>query len=96
MTMIRVTPAQLGSVAGQLRNGAANIEGTLRQLAAQAEPLGSDWAGIGQARFLQLWAQWQRDAAGLNQALTEISALMNKASAQYESTDTQVGGSFNR
>jgi uncharacterized protein YukE len=45
---------------------------------------------------LELWAQWQRDAAGLNQALTEISRLMTQAAANYESTDAQIANTFGR
>jgi 6 kDa early secretory antigenic target len=94
--LIRVTPEQLQQVYAQLTNGANNIESTLRQLAGNVEPLGSDWAGVAQARFLELWAQWQRDAAGLNQALTEISRLMGQAALNYESTDAQIANTFGR
>ena len=53
-TGIRVTPEQLQQVSAQLDAGASSIEGTLRQLAANVAPLGSDWAGVAQARFLEL------------------------------------------
>ena len=53
-TGIRVTPEQLQQVSAQLDAGASSIEGTLRQLAANVTP-GSDWAGVAQARFLELW-----------------------------------------
>jgi WXG100 family type VII secretion target len=54
-TGIRVTPEQLQQVSAQLDAGASTIEGTLRQLASSVAPLGSDWAGVAQARFLELW-----------------------------------------
>src|SRR5436309_3392012 len=57
--LIRVTPDQLAGVAGRLRGGAAGIDGTLTQLAADVAPLGTDWAGPAQTRFLQLWEQWR-------------------------------------
>jgi WXG100 family type VII secretion target len=91
---IRVTPEQLQQVSSQLTSGASNIEATLRQLAGYVQPLGSDWAGVAQARFLELWAQWQRDAAGLNNALNEIGRLMSQAASQYETTDSQIAGTF--
>jgi uncharacterized protein YukE len=59
-TGIRVTPEQLQQISAQLDTGASSIEGTLRQLAGNVAPLGSDWAGVAQARFLELWAEWQR------------------------------------
>ena len=66
-TGIRVTPEQLQQVSAQLDAGASSIEGTLRQLAATVAPLGSDWAGVAQSRFLELWAEWQHSGATLHQ-----------------------------
>lgn len=74
--LIRVTPEQLSGVSGQLSGGAGSIEATLSQLASQVAPLGSDWAGTRQARFLALWQQWQTSSRQLHQALTDISVLM--------------------
>jgi WXG100 family type VII secretion target len=92
--LIRVTPEQLGSVSAQLNGGASSIEATLSLLAAQVGPLGSDWAGTGQARFLALWQQWQTSSRQLHQALADISVLMRQASVAYEANDAQVGASF--
>src|SRR6266702_2655229 len=71
---IRVTPEQLRQVAVQLNGAAGDIDGTLRQLAASVEPLGTDWAGVAQAHFLELWGDWQRGAAALHQALSVVRA----------------------
>ncbi len=92
--IIRVTPEQLSGVSAQLSGGAGNIEATLSQLASQVAPLGSEWAGVGQARFLALWSQWQTSSRQLHQALTDISVLMRQASVAYETNDAQVGASF--
>jgi WXG100 family type VII secretion target len=91
---IRVTPEQLSSVSAQLSSGAGAIDGTLSQLAAQVAPLGSDWAGVGQARFHALWQQWQTSSRQLHQALEDISVLMRQAGVAYEANDAQVGSSF--
>jgi uncharacterized protein YukE len=48
---IRVTPEQQQGIAGQLNSGASNIESINSQLQSQVAPLGSDWAGVAQARF---------------------------------------------
>jgi WXG100 family type VII secretion target len=92
--LIRVTPEQLSAVSGQLNSGAGSIESTLSQLASQVAPLGSDWAGVGQARFLSLWQQWQTSSKQLHQALEGIAQLMQGASVAYESNDQQVGANF--
>ncbi|MHB1597032.1 MAG: WXG100 family type VII secretion target [Streptosporangiaceae bacterium] len=92
--IIRVTPEQLAGVSSQLNGGAASIEATLGQLAAQIAPLGADWAGAGQARFLALWQQWQTSSRQLHQALADISVLMRQASVAYETNDAQIAASF--
>jgi WXG100 family type VII secretion target len=94
--LIKVTPEQLGAVAGQLQGGAGSIESTLSQLAGNVAPLGSDWAGVAQGRFMQLWEQWQTSQRQLHQALTEMSVLMNRAGGAYESNEQSVAASFSR
>jgi WXG100 family type VII secretion target len=91
---IKVTPEQLQQVSSQLTAGASNIDGILAQLASNVAPLGSDWAGVAQARFQELWAQWQRNAKGLHEALVGISQLMAQASASYEQTEQSIASSF--
>ncbi len=94
MSGIKVTPEQLRSVSSQLSAGASNIEGQLGQLTSAVSPLGSDWAGPAQARFQELWAQWQRSAKSLNEALLGISRLTNQASQAYQSTEDAIARSF--
>lgn len=94
--LIKVTPEQLLQVSGQLNAGAGNIEATLAQLAGQVAPLGMDWAGVGQARFLELWAEWQRGGAQLREALTGIAGLMAQAANTYQSGDQGVAATFSR
>jgi early secretory antigenic target protein ESAT-6 len=93
---IKVTPEQLQSIAGQLNGGASNIEQINSQLQSQVAPLGSDWAGVAQARFHELWAEWQRSSRGIQEALHGISQLMSQASANYADTEQAVAQSFNR
>jgi len=94
MPNIKVTPEQLSQVSSQLAAGASNVDGTLAQLASAVAPLGSDWAGVAQARFQELWAQWQRSAKALNESLTGISQLTAQASASYAQTEQAVAQSF--
>lgn len=94
--LIKVTPEQLAAVSGQLNGGASSIEGTLGQLAGNVAPLGSDWAGVAQGRFMQLWEQWQTSQRQLHQALVEISQLMNRASGAYSENEASVASSFSR
>lgn len=93
---IRVTPEQLQSVSSQLSSGASNIESILSQLAAQVAPLGSDWAGQAQARFHELWAEWQQSSRGIQDALQGIAQLTAQASANYADTEQAIASSFSR
>lgn len=95
-SLIRVTPEQLHGVAGQLNAGASTIEGTLGQLAGNVAPLGTDWAGTAQTRFIALWEQWQTSSRNLHQALVEMAQLMNAAGTAYETNEQQVASSFGR
>jgi WXG100 family type VII secretion target len=76
--------------------GAGTIESTLSQLAAQVLPLQSEWEGVAQARFNELWAEWQRSSQGIKEALTGISLLTQQAGSKYEGTDQDVATSFTR
>lgn len=91
---IKVTPEQLASVSGRVSSGAAKVDGVLGELSSSVAPLGSDWAGVAQARFQSLWEDWQRNARGLQEALTGISALMNKAGASYAQAEQSIANSF--
>jgi WXG100 family type VII secretion target len=90
----RVTPEQLQSLSGRVRGGAGSIESELRGLAGSLAPLGSDWAGVAQARFTELWSEWQTSAERLNAALTGISELLGQAGTAYATAEEQVARSF--
>jgi WXG100 family type VII secretion target len=94
MAGIRVTPEQLASMSGRVSSGAAHIEGELAGLAGSLAPLGGDWAGVAQQRFEALWAEWQRSARGLHEALSGISALLAQAGSHYAEAEQAIAGSF--
>lgn len=94
MAGIRVTPEQLQGMSGRVSSGASSIEGELSTLAGALAPLGSDWGGLANQRFEQLWAEWQRSARGLHEALTGISLLLNQAGAHYAEAEHAIASSF--
>jgi WXG100 family type VII secretion target len=94
MSGIRVTPEQLAGLSSRVSNGSSSIEGELRSLAASLAPLGSDWAGVAQQRFQTLWAEWQKSAEGLHDALTGISQLLGQAGSSYAEAERQIAASF--
>ena len=93
MTTFQVTPEQLQSTSARVRSGASSIDGELAALAAAVGPLSSVWTGVAQARFAELWAEWQRSAAGLREALEGIATLLATAGQNYadaESTNLRM------
>jgi len=91
---IRVTPEQLQELASRVSSGGGQIDGELRSLAGALSPLGTDWAGVAQARFIALWAEWQQSAEQLQSALSGISALLGQAGRAYAEAESQIAGSF--
>jgi WXG100 family type VII secretion target len=94
MSGIRVTPEQLAGMSSRVSSSSSGIEGELRSLASALAPLGSDWAGVAQERFQALWAEWQKSAEGLHEALTGISQLLGQASTSYAEAERQIAASF--
>jgi WXG100 family type VII secretion target len=93
---IKVTPAELYDASSRLSGGAAAIEGQLRALEGVVAGLGAGWAGLAQARFQELFAQWQRSATTLHAALLGISQLTGQAGRAYEDSEQAIAGSFVR
>lgn len=91
---IRVSPEQLDGLGSRVMSGSGQIESELRTLSGVLAPLGSDWAGPAQTRFLSLWQEWQQAAEQLHTALTGISQLLTNAGSAYAQLETQIAQSF--
>ncbi len=63
---------------------------------SQVAPLQSEWQGVAQARFQELWAEWQRSSRGIQEALHGISQLTQQAGANYADTEQGIASSFGR
>ena len=96
MPNIAVTPEELQSVGAQLMSGAGEIDAIQSQLAGQVAPLQGTWQGVAQARFQELWAEWQRSSRGIQEALHGISQLTQQAGANYEETESSIASSSGR
>jgi WXG100 family type VII secretion target len=91
---IKVTPLQLQALSGRVTGAAGHIASELAALQSALAPLGADWAGAAQARFLTLWQEWQAGARTVHDALTGISALLGQAGAAYADAEAQIAASF--
>jgi len=68
----------------------------VNRLAGQVAPLQSEWQGVAQARFQELWAEWQRSSRGIQEALHGISQLTQQAGVNYQDTEQGIATSFGR
>jgi len=94
MGIIRVTPDQLAQISSQVNSGASSIESQLASLGSTVSTLQGEWQGAAEAQFESLWQQWQKGASDIQQALTGISNLLNKAAQSYEETESAIAQSF--
>jgi WXG100 family type VII secretion target len=94
MTAFRVTPAELLGLSQQVHGTAGQIESELSTLRSRVLPIGATWSGQAQDRFQALYDEWSRSAAGLQQALAGISALLAQAGHTYDDAERRIAGSF--
>jgi WXG100 family type VII secretion target len=69
------------------------IQGQLRQLAAQLDPLMAAWKGAAAVSYRGLHERWMGDAQKLNQVLDQIGKALVATHGHYSSTeDTNSAG----
>lgn len=95
MTSLKVTPAQLESLGSATHRVCADVRGAHQHLTGQLGPLyGADWVGAAAAQFADLYANFDRHAKGLCDALDGIGALLVRAGASYAEVEQQIAASF--
>ncbi len=95
MTIIKVTAEDLTSTASQLNTAASQIEAENQRAMGQVQALvGAGWEGAASASFENAFAQWKSGADQIQSALASISAQLTAAASSYESTESQIAGSF--
>jgi WXG100 family type VII secretion target len=75
--------------ASQIRQTSDELNGELRSLLSQIEPLSSAWKGAAASAFQQLMERWHTDAAKLTQALAGIAEAMDSSQQAYSSSEDQ-------
>jgi WXG100 family type VII secretion target len=95
MSGLKVTPAQLEALGHSTQRASAEVRGEHQQLRTQLSPLfGADWAGAAAGQFTALYADFDRHARGLSDALDGIGALLLHAGASYAQVETAIAASF--
>ena len=95
MATIKVTAEELSSTASQLNTAAGQIEAENSRAMSQVQALvGAGWQGAASASFESAFAQWKSGADNVQSALASISGQLNQAATSYDSTESQIAGSF--
>ena len=89
------------AVDGALAQGVSAIESTyndlqghFRRLEGDLSTIGSSWQGAASVQFSSLMAQWQENAAKVNQALQELADNLRGTDKAMQANEADTEGSF--
>jgi len=88
MSQIKVTSEELLATSQALSTGADNVDQELTSLRAKVDALiGAQWSGAASASFNELYQEWQRGAAQVQEALQGISQMLDGTARTYQDTE---------
>ena len=86
---------------GALKQGFSAVESTksdidshLKRLEGDLSTIGSSWQGAASVQFTQLMAQWQENAAKVNQALQDLADNLRATDSSMEANESETENSF--
>lgn len=86
---------------GALKQGLAAVESTkadidshLKRLEGDLSTIGSSWQGAASVQFSSLMAQWQENAAKVNQALQDLADNLRATDSSMEANESETENSF--
>ncbi|AVM01470.1 WXG100 family type VII secretion target [Gordonia iterans] len=91
---IRYNFANLGTLAGDLKNQFGRLEELSGQLKRQVNMLAANWESGGAADYQLAQADWDRIFTDARLRLNGLGAGVAKASSRMHETDVRVGKSF--
>jgi WXG100 family type VII secretion target len=86
--LIRVTPEQLATADGKLRDLADEIRSTLYRIAAEVKALEASWHGTAEGAFTSFYLRWDRGGKDLTDSLEALAANLGVAAVNYDDTET--------
>ena len=91
------------AVDGALAQGVSAIESTyndlqghFRRLEGDLSTIGSSWQGAASVQFSSLMAQWQENAAKVNQALQDLADNLRATDSSMEANESETENSFSQ
>lgn len=91
MALIRVTPEELRSVAGQFKSSHDEAQSMIQRLASTVTNLDASWDGMASQRFYQNFELWQRKMGEFTGLLDEIGHALVEIAERFEQADMQTG-----
>ena len=70
------------------------IDGHLQRLRGDLEAVRSSWQGAASVQFSSLMAQWQENAAKVNQALQDLADNLRATDSSMEANESETENSF--
>ena len=72
----------------------SEIDGHLSRLEGDLSTIGSSWQGAASVQFSSLMAQWQENAAKVNQALQDLADNLRATDSSMEANESETENSF--
>jgi WXG100 family type VII secretion target len=82
--------------AQQVQQVSEEINGELRTLLSQLEPVSAGWKGQASAAFQQLMQRWNEDAQKLTQALQAIAESLDASTKNYSAAEDSNSSQISR
>ena len=72
----------------------ADLQGHFSRLEGDLSTIGSSWQGAASVQFSSLMAQWQENAAKVNQALQDLADNLRATDSSMEANESETENSF--
>jgi len=96
MTGFTTSTQTMATASNHVAEVNAQIQSLLRTLQGEVEAAQGFWAGQAAVSYQRLMANWNAEAASLNQALMGISQQLGTAGKKYADADAAQQASLNR
>lgn len=88
MSVLKVTPSQLKSKAGEFKSEANKVRSTTTKMLNEIKAIsGSTWAGDASQAFKKQFSKLDKDMTEMYKIITEYSDDLEEIAAKYEATE---------
>ena len=91
---VKVSTGDVAAKATAITREAADIEARLAALTGQMSDLAHTWTGAASASFQGLFAEWDKTARQMQQALDSIGVALRGAGRDYDALEQRLASQF--